>query len=121
MKRTLSKLSVEELVKLFVVLSIKQDDALLGFETQKVNRLFDRIQTVVKELKSREGDQRRALISLYTHGNPQVRLKAAKATLALEPVAARKVLESMRDIHGPQRLDAGMTLRALDDGIFKPV
>jgi len=121
MPRRLTRLSSEELVCLFVELSIKQDDALLGFETKKSNRIYGRIDAIVKELKSREGDQRRALIPLYTHGNPQVRLKAATVTLALEPAAARKILESMKDIHGPQRLYAGMTLRALDDGIFKPI
>lgn len=121
MKQKLSGLSVEDLVKLFVVYSLKQDDALLGFETKKSNRLYGRIDAIVTELKSREGDQRRALIPLYMHANPQVRLKAATVTLALAPAAARAVLESMRDIHGPQRLYAGMTLRALDDGVFKPV
>lgn len=121
MKPKLPNLLVEDLVKLFVTLSIKQDDALLGFDTKKSNLLYDRIAAIVTELKSRDGDQRRALIPLYAHANPQVRLKAATVTLALAPDAARAVLESMSDIHGPQRLYAGMTLDALDRGIFKPV
>lgn len=87
---------------------------------KKSNRLYDRIAAIVTELKSRDGDQRRALIPLYAHGNPQVRLKAATVTLALAPDAARAVLEGMSDIHGPQRLYAGMTLDALDCGTFKP-
>jgi len=120
MKRTLVELSIEELVHLFVDLAIANDDALLGFETKKSNRLYDRIGAIVAELTSREGDQRRALIPLYTHPNPQVRLKAATVTLAIAPVAARAVLESMSDIRGPQRLNAGMAIRGLDDGSYKP-
>jgi hypothetical protein len=44
-----------------------------------------------------------------------------KATLALAPEVARRALEALAASREyPQAGDAGMTLDALDDGIFKP-
>ena len=52
----------------------------------------------------------------------QVRLNAAKLTLAVAPKAAREALEAIASSHHyPQAGDAGMTLFALDDGIFEPM
>jgi len=79
------------------------------------------MEAVEEELKMREGDQRQALLQLYHHANTQVRLAAAKATLAVAPEAARRTIEAIaasRDY--PQAGDAGMTLDSLERGIFKP-
>ena len=90
-------------------------------DVPQVNRLFDKIEAIEQELKARPGDQRRALIPLYNHPNMQVRVKAAKATLAVAPEAARGTLEAISAANWPpQSLDAGMCLWALDRGIFKP-
>lgn len=119
--KSLHKMGLDDLLALFVELALKQDNALFDNDTPKVTRLFWRIEEVKNELKSRPGDQRRALIALFDHPNPQVRLKAAKATLALTPEAARGVLESLaKTCLGPQQLDAGMCLWRLDEGAFKP-
>ncbi len=117
----MSSLSNTELVKLFVVLALDQDEALLAWDSKKANRLFWEIREIAHELRSRLGDQRRELLSLYAHENPQVRLKAAESTLAVAPGEARQVLEDLRAINGPQSLDAGMLVRGLDDGSFKPM
>ena len=51
----------------------------------------------------------------------QVRVKAAIKTLGVAPEAARKVLEAIRASKWqPQAMDAGMILRGLDDGEYKP-
>jgi hypothetical protein len=51
----------------------------------------------------------------------QVRVKAAKATLAIAPEAARAQLEAIRASGWqPQALEAGMSLGFLDEGIYKP-
>lgn len=49
-------------------------------------------------------------------------MKAALSTLAVEPKKARTVLEAI-SLSGrqPQALEAGMSLRFLDDGVFKPM
>ena len=90
-------------------------------EIAKYNRLFDQMEAVEEELKVRGGDQRQALLGLYDHPNGHVRLKAAKATLAVAPEAARRALQSIIDRREyPHALDAGMTIRALNDGTFVP-
>jgi hypothetical protein len=117
----LSEMTVEQLVDRFVAIASEQDRAVRINDNEKFKRLFWQMEAVEDELKGREGDQRRALLRLYHHPLAQVRMKAAIATLALEPKAARQVLESISDSNDfPQAGDAGMTLVMLDRGIFKP-
>jgi Domain of unknown function (DUF2019) len=117
----LKELTVEQLVERFVAIGLAQDEAILYNEIAKFNRLFDQLEEVEGELKMREGDQRRALLDLYGHPNAQVRLTAAKATLAVAPKEARAAIEALeKSQEFPQAGDAGMTLIALDEGIFNP-
>ena len=122
MKQTaLQDMTVDQLVERFTAFALDQDKALLRNDHARFNRLFDEMESVERELKGRSGDLRRALLALYGHPNAQVRLKAVKATLAVEPVAARRMLELIADSREyPQAGDAGMTLDALDSGVFKP-
>lgn len=122
MKRvSLERITVDELVQRFASLALEQDDALLDSNISKVNRLFRKLQDISAELKAREGDQRRALLKLYDHPNAQVRLKATKATLAVAPEAARRMLETIAESREfPQAGEAGMSIYNLDAGVFKP-
>jgi hypothetical protein len=87
----------------------------------KYNRLFDQKILIVEELKSRGDDQRRVLLKLFGHQNMQVRLNAAKATLAVAPQEARALLQKIADSNVfPQAGHAGMSLVNLDRGIYKP-
>jgi len=114
-------MTVDQLMARYISIGIDQDKALLRNEIAKFNRLFDEMVVVENELRMRDGDQRRALLGLYGHPNAQVRLNAAKATLAVAPEPARRKLQTMADsAEYPQAGDAGMTLYALDRGIFKP-
>jgi len=91
MRRTkISDMSVDELVEKFTAIALAQDEAMLMDEHAKYNRLFNQMDVIGNELKSRAGDQRRALLPLYDHRNAQVRLTAAIATLAVAPDAARR-------------------------------
>lgn len=119
-RKNLKAMSDEQLVEEFVRIALQQDEAILYDEIAKFNRLFDLMDEVKKELKSRPGDRRRVLMRLYDHENAQVRLKAAIATLAVAPAAARQALDTIAQSRKPQAADAGMTIFALDDGIFKP-
>jgi hypothetical protein len=117
----LSSMTADQLVEKYVQIGLAQYEALMMNEIANFNRLFDRKVAVVNELQRREGDQRRLLLALYDHKNPQVRLNAIKATLALAPEAGRKALEALREAgEGFQSLDAGMCILALNDGTFKP-
>jgi hypothetical protein len=58
---------------------------------------------------------------LYYHPNAQVRVKAMKATLAVAP---NEGMEGLRELtknkRNPACLEAGMSLWAIEQGIFKP-
>ncbi len=113
--------TLDQLLSRYAALGIEQDDALLRENIPDANKLLDRLAEIEDELKSRTGDQRRILLRLYDHPNMNVRLKAAKATLAVTPQSARAALQAIRDSKWqPQALDAGMCLRAIEYGIFKP-
>jgi hypothetical protein len=113
--------SVQELVARFLSTGLAQYDAAYVVDTKKYNRLFKMMQDIENELKRREGDQRRALLPLLDHRNVQVRMMAAHAVLAIAPSLARKAFESVRESEiFPQAMNAGMTLRALDNGTYIP-
>lgn len=116
----LARMSVAELVNRFAEIGLAQDDALLHDDGAKLNRLFWQMKEVDEELRARGPNARQALLALYDHPNDQVRMKAAKHTLALAPAEARRVMEAVRDMGGPQAIEAGMSLWNLDQGIFKP-
>ena len=117
----LQELTINELVGRFVDLGIAQDKAELYGEISKYNRLFKEMTAVDEGLRARGREARLALLTLYDHPNMQVRVKAAIKTLGVAPEAARKVLEAIRASKWqPQAMDAGMILRGLDDGEYKP-
>jgi hypothetical protein len=112
---------VQELVAQSVSIGLAQYDALYVVDVEKYNRLYHNMEDVVTERKQKQGDQRRALLPLLDHPNLQVRMKAAHAVLAISPALARKAFESVRESGiFPQAMDAGMTLRALDNGTYVP-
>jgi hypothetical protein len=110
-------LRVSQLVDQFAACALEQFKAELHNEIAKYNRLYDDIVAIKDELKTRAGDQRSALATLFTHPNPQVRLKAAQWSLAVLPVAARQVLQDISDRNEyPQAAYARQSLMALDRG-----
>jgi hypothetical protein len=118
----LTEFALEDLVRRFTEIALEKDQAILLDDNAKFDRLYQQMKSVEEELKTRAGDQRHALLPLYEHPNFQVRLKAAVATLAVAPDQARSQLQALSDSREyPQAGDAGMTLRAIDRGIFKPV
>lgn len=117
----LSDLSVAELIERFTAICIEQNKALFEDEIAKFNRLFDEMAAVRNELRSRPGDQRRALCALFDHPDPQVRLQAARLSLAVAPDEARRVIEAIAASRRyPQAGGAGMCLTMLDRGVFVP-
>jgi hypothetical protein len=117
----LHEMSPGQLVTHFAKIAMEQDEALLRNEVALFNKLYSKMDEVDKELKSRPGDQRRLLLSLFDHANVQVRLKAATRTLAVAPEAARRMIETIaRSRKYPQAGHAGMIIDGLDRGEFKP-
>ena len=119
--RKLKDMTVDQLVDRFTAIALHQDTALLRRQHAKFNRLFDEMEAVEAELKARNGDQRQALLRLYDHPNAQVRLKAVKATLAVAPEPARRMLKVIAESREyAQAGEAGMSLYNLEIGLFKP-
>lgn len=117
----LHSMTTSELVKLFAEICVAQDKASLGGEIAKFNRLFRRMMDISNELKSRDGDKRSELVSLFRFPNMQVRLQAAKLCLAVAPIEARSQLKAIAESEWfPQAGDAGMSLWNLERGVFKP-
>lgn len=111
----------EQLVEQFVAITLEQDQAILYDDNARYNRLSYLLEALEAELKNRGGDQRALLLPLYDHRNLWVRLSAVKSSLALAPEEGRRVLQAIRESKKqPYAGEAGMTLRALDKGIFKP-
>jgi len=117
----LHDLTVAELVKRFTAICVEQDKAVFEDEIATYNRLYKKMVAVRDELKARPEDQRRLLTTLFDHPNLQVRLQAAKSTLAVAPEAARQMLQAIESWgRQPYAGDAGMCLVSLDRGIFVP-
>jgi len=113
--------TLAEFVDRFAVVCGEQNRALFEDDIAKFNRLYDKIALIRDELKARPGDQRSALLGLFSHPDIQVRLQAARATLAIAPSESRRLIEEIAASHlFPQAGDAGMTLANLDRGVFLP-
>ena len=120
-RNDISNQTVPQLLERFEALSLAKGEALVEGQIAKVTRLYWKIDALKKELKSRDGDQRRALHALYDHPNPQVRLESAEATLAVLQAEARAALQMIIDRKEfPQAGHAGFTLLYLSDGRYVP-
>jgi hypothetical protein len=122
MKRVkLEDMTIDQLVDRYAEICIAEDEAELMDEMDKFKHLFEQMRAVDAELRARGNDARLALLRLFDHPNLQVRLQAAKGTLGIAPVEARQVIQTISDWKlQPYALEAGMTLRNLDNGVFRP-
>lgn len=117
MKRdqNVSDLTTEQLVALYAAVGIAQNEAEKQGQIARFNRLADSTSKIIKELKSRPGDHRLALLQLYNHPDIQVRANAARDTWSVAQVEARRKLEEIRDSKWyPQAGEAGMNVHILE-------
>jgi hypothetical protein len=113
--------SVEDLVAFFAEIAVKQNASLESMQSSEYNLLYGIMEEIVAHLKSRDGDQRYALLPLYSHPNPTVRFKAAMATFVLAPREARGVLQLIKDRKEfPIAMNASQMLSAIDEGRYTP-
>ena len=115
-------LTTPELVARFEDIALEQDKALAEYWPISVyTRLFHEMNAVAKELKSRQGDQRRALVHLMESSNLLVRLRAATITLPVAYVLARSTLESIKALGVyPEAGEAAGLLNDMDKGLHNP-
>jgi hypothetical protein len=118
---SLPEMSTDELVNLFAQNCIEQDQAIFKEQVSAYKKIFAQMDAINAEVKLRGPQARLALKRLYCHPNMQVRLKAARQTVGLDPAGARQVLEAIaRSGRMPQAADARETLRKVDEGALKP-
>ena len=120
MKRiNLQDMTLDQLVKRFVDIALAQYDARERDDNAKYNRLFDQMADLSAEFLIRPVQQRRALMALYEHPNPQVRYWAAFITQDFAPQAARRVWETISERNEyPQAVNAREMIRSLDEGPY---
>jgi hypothetical protein len=120
-KLLLEQMTIDQILDQYVEIGVAQDDAIFNEARAKFRRLYGKMREIEIELAPRGVEARRTLMRLYGHPNYQVRLNAAKETLAVAPAEARAVIQWIFDSKiYPQFGDAGMCLANLDDGTFKP-
>ncbi|SKA30716.1 DUF2019 domain-containing protein [Consotaella salsifontis] len=117
----LDSATVEELLEDYIRVSLRQHDFSLDGDFHAFNATVPRQIALEAELKRRDGDQRRALLRLFDHPKMQVQLNAARATRSAAPEASRRKLQEIAESrYYPMAADAGMSLHAWDQGIWKP-
>lgn len=113
------KATTSALIERFIALAMKQNDETVRSSERK--KLYYLAGAIEAELKSRDGDQRRALRPLLKHADPGVRLRAASALLALDRRNAVAVLEQVRDEEDfPADAQARGLLLAMSEGRYRP-
>lgn len=116
----IKSMTIDELVTLFIELSLEMKRADDWMENGAYNRAHKKLRDVRAELKTRPGDGRHALLPLLAHRNIQVRLDAALATLALSP-EAEAALRGIAPLGtASQPFTARNILEGLDNGTYKP-
>ena len=114
-------MSDDELVELFRQVAEQQYYAAQTDRHREYDRLYREMEKIETELKRRPDDARRMLIKLFPDRNPQIRLMAAGAALAVLPEEARSTLQKLSESgEFPQAADAGMLIDGLDDGTYIP-
>ena len=115
MPTSLRELTIAALIERFANDAAAQDLALTYENFDAFSDLMKDMTDISEELKSRGEEARLQLLSLYKHPNIQVQLQAARATLSVAPIAARREIEAIASSQiFPQAGDAGMTLAGLD-------
>jgi|WetSurMetagenome_2_1015567.scaffolds.fasta_scaffold1234643_1 hypothetical protein len=111
---SLAHLSTDELVDLFEQNAIEQDRVIFKEQISKYKEVFGESDAIYAEFQKRGHDALRALMRLYKSPNMQVRLQAARLTIAVAPAEAQSVLENIaRFGHVPQSANARGKLEAL--------
>lgn len=118
---TFDTTTIDELLARFVTISEQQYPLTLNDDFKNYNALFDKLTAIDRELRHRGIDARLALTRLFDHPNIQVRLNAAKRSLAVARQSSLVVLRQIiKEDIGPFRLAAGMTVALVEDGTIVP-
>ena len=119
-KSFISEMDEAGLITMFANAARQMGVAVLDSDSRRANRAFGRMDAVDRELRARGKAVHEQLVSLLAHENRFVRYYAAKVLLAIVPDRAREVIEeNARLWFDAIAGDAGMTLLALERGLYK--
>jgi hypothetical protein len=123
MKNTnLTKLDESALVAQFKDYALRTASVLLDSDVGAANRLYDQIEAIDAELRSRGTDARRALLPLLDDQDLRVRYEAAVRLLNVDRQKALLALKEVQRSHRmPVAAEASFALRNLAEGVFKPI
>jgi len=119
--RKLETLDDQQLIEHFASVAKALGSAVLDSENDRANRAIRRLWAVCDILRARGDGSLMKLAPLLDAADRFVRYYAAKQLLGVMPVRARTIIE-WNHKYGFDALagDAGMTLRDLDAGFYKP-
>ena len=117
---TFDSLSDDALVGAFEKWADAAGEATLDGDRQKMRQAAYRLRDLSEVFRTRGREVRSMLIPLLDDPKQGVRYYVAKHLLAIVPERARSVIEEVAADVGPIAGAAGMTLHALDTGVFKP-
>jgi hypothetical protein len=119
MKRVkLQDMTADQLTERFTSIALAEYEASEFEDNAKFRRLFGQMRELLAEFKKRPIQQRRALMALYVHPNPQVRYMAAHATSDFAPNEVRRVCEVLIERNEyPQAANARMLVQELDNEV----
>ncbi|HLG89610.1 MAG TPA: DUF2019 domain-containing protein [Alphaproteobacteria bacterium] len=118
--KSFDSLSDEGLASAFEKWADAAGEATLVGDRQKMRQAAYRLRDLSDVFRARGREARLILLPLLDHPKQGVRYYVAKHLLAIAPERARSVIEQVAAVGGPIAGAAGMTLHALDTGIFKP-
>ncbi len=113
--------SNEALVAQFKDYALQTSSALLGSDVGAANRLYDQMEAIGAELRSRGEGARKALLRLLDDRDLRVRFEAAVRLLSVDRQKALVALKEVQSSHlMPVAAEASFALRNLAEGVFKP-
>ena len=118
--KDLSKMTVEELVRTYEDIVVKQDVSFKYARNAAFNEQYLQRQALADELRSRPGDQREMLASLFKSRMAWVRICVAQDTLSLNEARSRMHMEYIGEhATAPYKSHARSALGCWDRG-FRP-
>jgi hypothetical protein len=91
----IQKLTTRELVDRFAGLALERHDAMQETDADLANQIHDQQTRICEELRSRDDDQRSALLPLLDYPHVAVQCDAAGRCLGFAPDKAIPVLEAL--------------------------
>jgi Domain of unknown function (DUF2019) len=96
-KKSFEHMTIQELIAAYEQIVLEQDQSFRFEKNTKFNKEFKIRVAIVEQLRSRPGDQRKALAPLLDRREPWMRICVAEDTYSLDPERSRKYMQTVAD------------------------